>query len=198
MANARDCRRKDALSERQYQQQLLSPPRSEGETEAPKAMTEDQRQFAAQNHNLIYAFLHEKGWAVDEYYDIAAFGFLQSVIRYLTKPELRSYTFSTIAWRSMGRSINSYRRAEARRTDAEQRYVATVQPAEKDLFSEMEINLLLHDLAARSTPEQYELAAMRLQGYSIAETARAQGMSPSRVRRLLRELFRVYLQLYHT
>lgn len=198
MASVRDCRPKDALSELQTQPQLLSPSQCDGEAEAPGAMTEEQRQFAAQNHGLIYAFLHEKGWAVEEYYDIAAFGYLQSVIRYLTKPELRTYTFSTIAWRSMGRSINSYRRAEIRRSEAEQRYAAAVQPVEKDLYSEMEMNLLLHDLAARADPEQYELAVMRLQGYSIAETARAQGMSPGRVRRLLRELFRVYLQLYHT
>ena len=45
-------------------------------------MTEEQRQFAADRHNLIYAFLHEKGWAPGEYYDIAAFGFLRAVMRY--------------------------------------------------------------------------------------------------------------------
>ena len=36
----------------------------------------------------------------------------------------------------------------------------------------------------------------RLPGYSIAETARQRGMTPKRVRRLLKELYRVYFQLY--
>lgn len=197
MANERDCRRKDNFSERLYQ--TLPPPLpDEGEAEASNIMTEDQRQFAAQNHNLIYAFLREKGWTVEEYYDIAAFGFLQSVIRYRTIPKLRAYTFSTIAWRAMDRSVNSYRRAEARRMAAEQQYTTLVQSAETELYSELEVKLLLSDLAAHASPEQYELAAMRLQGYSIVEVARALGMSSGKVRRLLRELYRVYLQLYYT
>ena len=43
---------------------------------------------------------------------------------------------------------------------------------------------------------KYVLAEMRLQGYSIAEAAKAQGLSEKRVRSLLKEMFRVYLCLY--
>ena len=159
-------------------------------------MTEEQRQFAADRHNLIYTFLHEKGWAPGEYYDIAAFGFLRAVMRYLSEPRLRQYAFSTVAWRSMGQSIASYHRAEARRLESEQRYIQTVQPHNADPYAELEANLLLHDLVSMTSEEQYRLASMRLQGYSIAETARSQGMSPKRVRKLLREMYQVYLKLY--
>lgn len=159
-------------------------------------MTDEQRQFAATHHNLIYSFLHDKGWSVDDYYDIAVFGFLRSVIRYLTEPKLRQYAFSTIAWRAMGQSISTYYRSEARRQACEQRYLASVHADQPDPYKELETAILLHDLAAMSSPEQYDLAIMRLQGYSIVETARAHGMSPKRVRRLLKELFRVYLELY--
>ena len=86
------------------------------------ALTEDQRRFAAENHNLIYRYLYEQGRAVDDYYDIAALGFLSAVRRYMTKPELRRYAFSTIAWRSMKQSIASFHRAETRREAAERRY----------------------------------------------------------------------------
>ena len=55
---------------------------------------------------------------------------------------------------------------------------------------------MLHDLAAVSSKQQYELAEMRLQGYSIAEIALAQGMPKIRIRRLLKELYRAYFQLY--
>ena len=64
------------------------------------------------------------------------------------------------------------------------------------LYAELEANLLLHDLVSMTSEEQYRLASMRLQGYSIAETARSQGMSPKRVRKLLREMYQVYLKLY--
>ena len=67
---------------------------------------------------------------------------------------------------------------------------------EKDPMEELEARLFLHDLASVANRSQYELAALRLQGYSIAETARQRGMTPRRVRRLLKELYRAYFQLY--
>lgn len=162
----------------------------------PEPLTESQRQFAAEHHNLIYSFLHEKGWDVDEYYDIAAFGFLRSVMRYFAVPNLQRYAFSTIAWCAMGQSIASYHRTEARRQACEKRYLSTVYSCPLDPFDDMAARLLLQDLATMSSPSQYELAVMRLQGYSIAEAARAQGVSPKRIRKLLAELYRVYLKLY--
>lgn len=63
-----------------------------------EALSPEQRQFAAEQHNLIYAYLKEKGLYHEEYYDIAAIGYLQAVKRYLTQPALRQYAFSTIAW----------------------------------------------------------------------------------------------------
>ena len=162
----------------------------------PDALTEDQRSFAAENHDLIYRFLHWKGWAVGEYYDIAALGYLSAVWRYHTVPELRQYAFSTVAWRSMDQSIASFHRAEARRQETERRYMETVWQTPSDPMEEMEARLILHDLASISSPEQYEMASLRAQGCSIAETARRRGMTPQRVRRLLKELYRVYFQLY--
>ena len=158
------------------------------------ALTKEQRRFAAENHGLIYSFLNAQGWEECEYYDIAAFGYLSAVRRYLTRPELQKYAFSTIAWRAMGRSISNFRQAEKRRREAERRYLETAHRA--DPMAELEARLVLYDLASNSSPEQYQLAALRLQGYSIAETARLQSMTPKRVRRLLRELYRVYFQLY--
>lgn len=158
------------------------------------ALTEEQRRFAARNHDLILSFLNRQGWEEGEYYDIAAFGFLAAVKRYLTQPELRRYAFSTVAWRSMGRSIASFHRAEARRKETELRYLESAP--KEDPMVELEVRLFLHDLASSVSPEQYQMAVLRLQGYSIAETAMRQGMTPKRVRKLLRELYRVYFQLY--
>ena len=148
------------------------------------ALTEDQRRFAAENHNLIYCYLHEQGRAVDDYYDIAALGFLSAVTRHLA------------AWRSMKQSIASFHRAEARREAAEQRYKETVQATAPDPMAELEARLILHDLVSTASRSQYEMMALRSQGYSIAETAHSLGIAPRRVRSLLRELYRVYLKLY--
>ena len=171
-------------------------PQPRGQPGTTGAMTERQRRFAAKNHNLIYRYLHEKGWEVSEYYDIAAFGYLRAVRRYLTEPGLSIYAFSSIAWQAMTQSIASFLRAEARRKDAERRYICQAVSAVPDPFAELEARLLLHDLAAVSSKQQYALAEMRLQGYSIAEIALAQGMPKIRIRRLLKELYRAYFQLY--
>ena len=95
----------------------------------------------------------------------------------------------------MRRSVIAFQKAEAQRRAAEQSYMESIQP-HRDPMEELEARLLLHDLASSANSLQYELAALRVQGYSIAETARQCGMSPKRVRKLLRELFRVYFQLY--
>ena len=94
----------------------------------------------------------------------------------------------------MGRSIAAFQQAEAQRTQAEQRYLETMP--RKAPMEELEARLFLHDLASIASRSQYELASLRLQGYSVAEAARQCGISPKRVSKLLRELYRAYFQLY--
>lgn len=130
-----------------------------------------------------------------EYYDIAALGFLSAVMRYLTNSRLRRYAFSTVAWQSMERSVASFHRAEARRLELERRYLETA-PKAADPMEELKARLIYHDLASAARLEQMELASLRLQGYTIAETARSLQIEPRRVRKLLREMYRIYLRLY--
>ena len=140
-------------------------------------------------------FLRRENYSADEYYDIAALGFLRAVNRWFSDMGTRRCRFSTIAWSAMRQSIASYRRAETRRRETERKYLDNV-PTQPDLLEETEYNILLHDLAAKAGHGQYELARLRMQGYSVAEVAEKQGMPPHRVRKLLKEMFQVYLRLY--
>lgn len=175
-------------------QRKRPPPSVRGGRSA--ALTDTQRQFAAKNHNLIYRFLIQEGWDQDEYYDIAALGFLRAARRYDMEAKLKRYAFSTVAWPAMRQSIACYHRAEARRRESEKRYAELHRKVLPDPFEEAEYNLILHDLVRTVDDRQYEMAALRLQGYSIAEIASRRGLSAYRVRKLLQELFRVYLTLY--
>lgn len=194
MASARSC--PPELSAPVQEQTRPPPSNGWGRPAASQALTEEQRQFAAENHNLIYSYLWDRKLETDEYYDIAVFGYLRAVKRYLTEPSLCGYQFSTIAWRAMRQSIASFHRSEERRKKSERGYLERLRARPPDPFEELEAELLLHDLAAVSSQEQYTLATMRLQGYSIAEAARVRGMDEKRVRGLLKELYRVYLCLY--
>lgn len=142
---------------------------------------------------MIYSFLGKNSYAAGDYYDVAALGFLQAVQRYLTQPWLRRYAFSTIAWQTMARGVAAERKAGERRRLAEQRYIGTVQPF--GLGVELEERLLLHDLMAGTSEEQHRLALLRLQGSTMTEAARLQGMGVKRARTLLRELRQDYLLL---
>lgn len=93
----------------------------------PQALTDEQRQFAAENHNLIYKYLWDRRLEIDDYYDIAVFGYLRAVKRYLTEPWLRRYQFSTVAWHAMRQNIASFHRAEERRKETEQKYLKTLR-----------------------------------------------------------------------
>ena len=135
-------------------------------------------------HGVIYTRDHR-------YYDIAAIGYLHAVQRYFTEKSLHRYRFSTIAWRSMNSSLNTFRRQEQRRKSHEFSYQAAHPPPD-DAFDALRARLLLHDLFLLADKEQALLIHHRLHGCSLAETARREGMSVKRVRHRLKALYRAY------
>ena len=52
-------------------------------------LTLEQKIFATQNHDLIFKFLNEKHLSEDEFYDIVVFGYLRSVQRFFSEPNLQ-------------------------------------------------------------------------------------------------------------
>lgn len=45
-------------------------------------LNNEERKFIEENHNLIYSFLRKYAFPVEEYYGIAALGFIEAVKRY--------------------------------------------------------------------------------------------------------------------
>ena len=108
-----------------------------------------------------------------------------------TEKSLHRYRFSTIAWRSMNSSLNTFRRQEQRRQSHEFSCQAAHPPPD-DAFDALRARLLLHDLFLLADEEQALLIRHRLHGCSLAETARREGMSVKRVRHRLKALYRAY------
>ena len=92
----------------------------------------------------------------------------------------------------MARSVAADYRAEERRRNAERRYLETVRARPPDPRSDLEEQFVLHDLISIGNEDQRRLIQLRLQGYTVAEAAQAQGMSGKRARKLLNGLHRVY------
>ena len=73
--------------------------------------TETEKKFAEENHNLIYEYLCEHGYSIEEYYNIAVFGFLKAVQVYHRKEmSKRNYDFSYIAKQYMRAELSNQRK----------------------------------------------------------------------------------------
>ena len=81
------------------------------------ALTDYERQFADQHHDIVYDFLKSKGLSIFDYYDVIIFRYLRSVQRYLLEPELQRYSFKTIAYSAMRSALGHHFSAERRKQE---------------------------------------------------------------------------------
>lgn len=73
-------------------------------------LTNEQRKFAEENHNLIYKFLYRKNLNPEEWYGVVAIGYVKAVATF--DPEKAE--FSTYAYRCMNNSVGmEYRKQKA-------------------------------------------------------------------------------------
>lgn len=163
-------------------------------------LTKEQRDFAAEWHNLIFSFLKAKGLPEDEYYDIVVFGYLRAVRRYLDSAALQKYAFSTIAWQAMIQSLSAHKRARMAQMRKgytiplnavvygdEVLLLEDVLPGPDRLMAEFEAQLMLHDLAAKVTRQQMDIVRRRSEGYCLREIAKEQHTTIKHIQELLRE-----------
>lgn len=142
-------------------------------------MTEKQKEYATEHHDLVYKYLQKRGLSVDDYYDVVIPGYLRAVVRYDEEKELQQYKFSTIAWGGMRSALSTHRRYLSRK-----KRNADVLSLDADLSNGNEFSLL-DTLAAADNPaqdlddkqlwlevysllneSQWKLIQMRLTGYS--------------------------------
>ena len=76
-----------------------------------KPLNEQERIFAADNEGVIHWYLNLYHLDYDTYYDIAVFGYLRAVQKYLSRPELQKYSFKTIALWRMRHDVGNYHHA---------------------------------------------------------------------------------------
>ena len=72
-------------------------------------LNDEQRRFAAEKHDeVVLGFLSVKRLDKDEYLDVVYEKYLYAVYIYLERPELRRYSFKTIAYRQMMSAVKDY------------------------------------------------------------------------------------------
>jgi RNA polymerase sigma-70 factor (ECF subfamily) len=156
-------------------------------------LTGAQRDFAAENHDLVLQYLGAKGLSEDEFYDIAIFGYLRAVQVYDQRPELRRYSFRTIAYKRMYAAIwNHFRSLRTAKRSAEvlslnftgddgmefSEQLAADTPA---VYEYADIRAAWEAAKAAATPKQMQALKLRARGYSSREIGKAYNLTPNAI-----------------
>lgn len=179
--------------------------------EYTEPLTVKERKFAADNHNLVYSFLHRFGYSLELYYDIAIFGYLKSVQIYNRREDLKNkYTFPFISQQYMRSEIGNHCRTEnaikrkssgtvisldAEYLETENLYncisVVGGKSPESEIVAMERVTELLNSLS----DTQREITQMKIEGYSNKEIYSALEMKSStyymevqRIKKILAEM----------
>ena len=138
-------------------------------------LTSEEANFAEKHHDVLLRYLYFHKLPVDEFYDIAVFGYLRAVRKYLARPELRQYKFSTIARRAMSCDVRhskeywnrAKRKGEVCPFDEERDFGELRNTVTESLENVIDFQQLLRKI----TPAQRRIASLRADGYKDWEIA---------------------------
>lgn len=175
-----------------------------------KPLTEEQRAFAEQNHDLIYAFLHRNHLPKDEYYDVAVFGYLRALQKYFEGARLHRYSFSTIAWKTMQSELSNFRKHQnctqtPENTVSLQDVIGNGEylcrgdriARPDDLMIRLEMDLLLHAIAKSLPKRQAQAVVLKANGYNLNEIGKAMKLRNSVVKKLIQNSYDTVIRILY-
>lgn len=141
-------------------------------------MTQEEREFAEQCHDLVIDFLHCKHLPMDDFYDIVIFGYPSAVQQYFRNPPA-GVEFTAMAFRAMKDSVlrEGEYHARAKRCgftislEDVEGYGAFADP-KQDTERQIEGKALLEQAVSVATPKETKIIHFLLDGFALHETAR--------------------------
>ncbi len=141
-------------------------------------MTQEEREFAEQHHNLVIDFLRYRRLPMDDFYDIVIFGYLSAVQQYFRNPPA-GVEFKAMAFRAMKDAIlrDGEYNARAKRCgytvslDTEGRH-STIPDQKQDVERQTEGKALLEQAAKVATPKESKIIELLIDGFALHEAAR--------------------------
>ena len=139
-----------------------------------RPMTQEEREFAEQHHNMVIDYLRCKHLPMDDFYDIVIFGYLSAVQQCFRNPPA-NVEFKAMAFRAMKDSVlrESEYHARAKRCgitvgldDAE------LTDHRQDTEQQIEGKVLLEQVASMATPREVKIIRLLVDGFALREAAR--------------------------
>ena len=145
---------------------------------ALRPMTQEEREFAEQHHNLVIDFLRYRRLPMDDFYDIVIFGYLSAVQQYFRNPPA-GVKFKAMAFQAMKDAIlrDGEYNARAKRCgytvslDTEGRH-STIPDQKQDVERQAERRALLEQAATVATPRESKIINLLIDGFALHEAAR--------------------------
>ena len=153
------------------------------------------------NHNLVYSFLHRHGYDMENFYDVAIFGYLKSIQVYNRREDLRKkYQLAFICEQYMRSEIGNYFRMEnsKKRKPTENIISLDADYAETENFynyiggksaeSELMETELIKGILENLSDIQRKIIEMKIKGYKNKEIYLFLEIRPSTYYRELRRI----------
>ena len=143
---------------------------------ALRPMTPEERDFAEQKHDLVIDFLRYKHLTMDDFYDIAIFGYLTAVQQYF-RDSPPNVTFEAMAFRAMKDSVLRDREYHSRAkrsgvTVGLDDAGSMLTDPRQDTERRVEGKALLEDVVKMATPKEARIIDLLIDGFALHEAAR--------------------------
>ena len=160
----------------------------------PEALTDEERDFAEQHHDIVYKFLRARRLPADEYYDVVIFGYLEAVqrnFRVAVDPERRNFSalanicMKTAVCREIRFRSKDMRKAnyaavsmDCPLSDDKSLSLHDILPDEmSNVMAETENRDLISRALSVATAREYEVLAYLCSGFSMAEISQITGIN---------------------
>lgn len=148
-------------------------------------LSDMEKTQAENNHGLVYSFLHRHGYSIEEFYNIAIFGYLKGIQIYNRRKDLQNkYHLAFICCQYMRAEVRNYLRCQNSKKRKPSETLLSLDAdgstleslcncVDKNSFNpELELmeTELLSELLENVTATQQRIVAMKMEGYSNKET----------------------------
>lgn len=137
-------------------------------------MTQEERDFAEQHHDLVIDYLCRKRLPTDDFYDVVIFGYLSAVQQYFRNPPA-GVAFKAMAFRAMKDSVlreGEYHARAKRCAHIISLDDMNVQAPKQDTERQIEGKALLEQVISVATPKEAKIISFLMDGFALREAAR--------------------------
>ena len=141
---------------------------------ALRPMTQEEREFAEEYHDLVIDFLRYKHLPMNDFYDVVIFGYLSAVQQYFRNPPA-GVAFKAMAFRAMKDSVlreGEYHARAKRCAHIISLDGMNVQDPKQDTERQVEGKALLEQVISVATPKEAKIISFLMDGFALREAAR--------------------------